>query len=128
MTPPKGLYWGAGTAVPGEYARRRGVRRSTPGWEDVDLKRLAAGTGVHYRFLLNVLSGKRNCTLAFLLRVARHLSISPGNLVNRIEEAWNISSREPATVKLAALAGGKAPTPQPPTKLARRPRPTTQEL
>lgn len=89
LTPPKQLYWGKGTATPGEYARRSGGGRSIPGWEDVDVKRLAAGIGVHYRFLLYVLSGKRNCTLALLLRIARHLGIPPGDLVARIESAAN---------------------------------------
>lgn len=92
VTPPRSLDWKRGDPIsPGKYGHRRPQGPCSPGWEEIDIKRLAAGARVGYRNLLLVLTGQRNCTLGFLLHVARALGIPPGDLVTRIEHAYHRS-------------------------------------
>ncbi len=89
MTSPRHVNWERGVPTLGAFERRCRTGPRVPGWEDTEVKLLAKASGVQYGFLLNVLRGKRNCTLSFLVKIARYLGTSPGNLVNRIEQAYH---------------------------------------
>lgn len=49
---------------------------------------LADEIGVSFRYLLGVLQGQRNCTLALLQRTAQALGISLIDLITRMEHAY----------------------------------------
>lgn len=96
MTPPRSLDWTRGDPIPpGKYGHRRPQGPCAPGWEDIDIKRLAAGARLGYRNLLEVLTGERNCSLRYLLHVAHTLGIPPADLIARIERAYTITRESP---------------------------------
>jgi len=51
---------------------------------------LAGEVGVSFRYLLGVLQGQRNCTLALLQRTAQALGVSLVELITRIERAYHL--------------------------------------
>lgn len=80
--------WGPLTGVPGRYAFTRPNGRRVPGWEDTNVTKLAGDIGISLRYLLGVLCGQRNCTLALLQSVARALGITLSELTTRMERAY----------------------------------------
>ena len=84
--------WGPLTGTRGRYAFTRPNGRRVPGWEDTNVTQLAGDIGVSLRYLLGVLCGQRNCTLALLQRVARALGITPSELLMRMEHAFKLRS------------------------------------
>lgn len=79
--------WGAVLPAAKSYAPTRPNGKRVPGWEDVNITSLAADMGVSFRYLLGVLSGQRNCTLALLQRAALMLGMELPILVARMEKA-----------------------------------------
>jgi transcriptional regulator with XRE-family HTH domain len=85
--------WGPLTGVRGRYAFVRPNGRRVPGWEDTNITQLAGDIGVSLRYLLGVMCGQRNCTLALLQQVARALGITLSELTNRMECAYRACHR-----------------------------------
>lgn len=82
--------WARIDVAPGRFAPTRTNGKRTPGWEDLNVTLLADEIGVSFRYLLGVLQGQRNCTLALLQRVAQALGISLNDLINRMEHAYHL--------------------------------------
>lgn len=93
--------WGTATQE-GCYVQTHLRGRRVPGWEDVNITRLAADIGVSFRYLLAVLGGQRNCTLALLQATAQALGIPLTELILRMEKAYELR------VAAAEAAPGKA--------------------
>lgn len=68
--------------------------KKIPGWTDVNISLLARDMGVSYRYLLAVLCGQRNCTLALLQKTAQALGIELTTLIDRMERAYNLRCLE----------------------------------
>ncbi len=82
--------WGAHSQAAGQYAPTRPNGHRVPGWEDTNITALAADVGVSFRYLLAVLCGQRNCTLALLQHTARALGITLTELITRMEKAYQL--------------------------------------
>ena len=80
--------WGAIEPALPKFLPKRAAGKRVPGWEDVNVTRLASEIGVSFRYLLAVLCGQRNCTLALLQRTAQALGISLVALIDRMEHAY----------------------------------------
>src|SRR4051812_13472772 len=89
IAPPQVL-WGAPLAVPGRYAPNRPNGKRVPGWEDVNISHLATDTDISFRYLLAVLCGQRNCTLALLQTISQALGITLTELITRMERAYEL--------------------------------------
>ena len=82
--------WGDIETAPGRFTPTRTNGKRVPGWEDTNVTVLADEIGVSFRYLLGVLQGQRNCTLALLQRTAQVLGISLIDLITRIESAYHL--------------------------------------
>jgi hypothetical protein len=60
------------------------------GWEDTNVTQLAFDVDISFRYLLGVLTGQRNCTLALLAHVAHALGQDLATLVTRIQTAHRL--------------------------------------
>jgi transcriptional regulator with XRE-family HTH domain len=88
--PPLKRPWGdadSPSQPQGCYLPTRPNGKRVPGWSDVNVTQLAGDIGVSFRYLLGVLSGRRNCTLNLLRQTAQALGISLTVLIERIELA-----------------------------------------
>jgi transcriptional regulator with XRE-family HTH domain len=88
--------------VPQKYRPSSNRGKRVPGWEDTNITTLALDMGVSYRYLLGVLTGQRNTTLAMLQSAANCLGIGLPALVARMEQACRLKLLE------AANSPGKA--------------------
>jgi hypothetical protein len=82
--------WEVPAAPNTSYAPTRPNGKRVPGWEDVNITALAADIRVSFRYLLAVLCGQRNCTLALLQQTAQALGISLVELIERMETAYRL--------------------------------------
>ena len=82
--------WGVSRKQPGHYAPTRPNGKRVQGWEDVNITALAADIHVSFRYLLAVLCGQRNCTLALLQATAQALGITLTALIERMEAAYRL--------------------------------------
>lgn len=82
--------WGPAVTATGRYIPTRPNGKRVPGWEDVNITLLASDMGVSFRYLLAVLCGQRNCTLALLQRAARFLGVELTTLIDRMERAYKL--------------------------------------
>ncbi len=87
---PPPIPWGAPLAAQGRYAPTRPNGKRVPGWEDVNITLLASDLGISFRYLLAVLCGQRNCTLALLQQASQALGITLPDLIVRMERAYNL--------------------------------------
>lgn len=87
---PPPVLWGAPLAAPGRFTPNRRNGKRVPGWEDVSIKHLAIDTGISFRYLLAVLCGQRNCTLALLQTISQALGITLPELITRMERAYEL--------------------------------------
>ncbi len=87
---PPAIPWGAPLAAPGRYAPTRPNGKRVPGWEDINVTLLASDLGISFRYLLGVLCGQRNCTLALLQQTAQALGSPLPDLLIRMERAYNL--------------------------------------
>jgi transcriptional regulator with XRE-family HTH domain len=71
------------------YQTRLG--RRVLGWEDTNISLLATDVGVSFHYLLAVLRGERNCTLALLQRTALALGIELTELITRMEKSYRLN-------------------------------------
>lgn len=79
---------------PERYYPRRPNGKRVPGWEDCNITLLADDMGVSYRYLLGVLTGRRNSTLAVLQAAANCLRITLPRLIERMEIACRAKTLE----------------------------------
>ena len=91
--------WGPVSVPEGRYSQTRLRGRRVPGWEDINVTRLAQDVGVSFRYLLAVLGGQRNCTLALLQATALALGISLPDLLTRMERAYKLRAAQQAPDK-----------------------------
>ncbi len=89
IAPPQVL-WGAPLTPTDRYVPNRPNGKRVPGWEDVNVSRLATDTGISFRYLLAVLCGQRNCTLALLQTISQSLGITLTDLITRMERAYKL--------------------------------------
>lgn len=82
--------WGAPLSAPGRYAPTRANGKRIPGWEDVNVTLLAQDLHISFRYLLAVLCGQRNCTLALLQQTAQALGLPLPELITRMERAYHL--------------------------------------
>lgn len=75
---------------PGKYAPNRPNGKRIPGWEDINVTLLAADLGISFRYLLAVLRGERNCTLALLQQTSQAIGIPITELLTRMERAYHL--------------------------------------
>jgi plasmid maintenance system antidote protein VapI len=65
--------------------------RRVTGWEGISVTLLAEEVGVTFRYLIEILQGRRrNCTLQILDRTATALGMTVPNLMRRIERAHEL--------------------------------------
>lgn len=89
--------WGPPTAPEGRYIPTRPNGKRVLGWEDTNITLLAGDIQVSFRYLLAVLTGQRNCTLALLQQVAAALGITLTALITRMESAYELRCKATAT-------------------------------
>ncbi len=82
--------WGAPLSEPGKYKPTRPNGKRIPGWEDCNVTLLAQDLHVSFRYLLAVLCGQRNCTLALLQQTAQALGLPLPELITRMERAYHL--------------------------------------
>lgn len=82
--------WGAPLGEPGRYRPTRPNGKRIPGWEDVNVTLLANDLKISFRYLLAVLCGQRNCTLALLQQTAQALGLPLPELITRMERAYQL--------------------------------------
>lgn len=87
---PPAVPWGAPLGTRGRYAPTRPNGKRVPGWEDTNVTLLASDLGISFRYLLAVLSGQRNCTLALLQQAAQALALPLPDLITRMERAYHL--------------------------------------
>lgn len=76
------------------YRPTRPNGKRVPGWDDVNITRLASDMGISYRFLLGVLTGQRNSTLSLLQRAAQFLDMPVTQLIERMDRAARLKAIE----------------------------------
>jgi len=84
-------------SIPVRYQPNRPNGKRVSGWENLNITALAYDMGVSYRFLLGVLTGQRNSTLAMLQHAARCLRVTLPSLVEQMEYACRLKLLEAAT-------------------------------
>lgn len=88
-----------GTDMPcdDEQSRRyehEGVRGARlPGWEEVNVHKLAKDVGVTEQHLRSALTGRKNCTISLLQKTANALNLTLPILIERIEKAKVLERR-----------------------------------
>src|ERR1700741_3804236 len=93
---PPSAPWERVQTTQGRYAPTRPNGKRVPGWEDINVTLLASDMGVSFRYLLAVLCGQRNCTLALLQRTSIALGIELTDLITRMERAYKLRLEEAA--------------------------------
>lgn len=89
ITPPVPA-WGPPSTSTDKYKPTRRNGKRVPGWEDCNITLLAHDLGISFRYLLAVLCGQRNCTLALLQQTAQALGLPLPEVITRMERAYHL--------------------------------------